>query len=256
MTTVIAVLNEKGGVAKSTTALHLASGLAVHEAVTLIDLDPLCAATLTLGKTGAEPYNIGTALSGAAMLAGELVEYNGNRFALVPGALDLEDTVADLIAADAGVMVLRKAIEQNAYLGTVVIDCPAGLNVLSLNALVAADFVLIPSTPEPWSIIGVRKVLEALNGYTDAAGEEVPGVNDLRRAFNYSPVVNVSVLATMVEHNSMHAEGVAMLEAEHGATFLGTVPARRGRDARRQLRTIYAELSAKYYIGAIRAAGL
>lgn len=250
MTTTVAVLNEKGGVGKSTTALAFAHALADRFPVTLIDLDPLCAATLTLGLTGREPHNIGTVLAGGALLdAATPVTYDGRPLVIVPGSLELEDVVTDLIAADAGVMVLRRAIEPAFGLGVVIIDCPAGLNVLSLNALVAADHVLIPTTPDPWSIIGAVKVLEVLNGYTDSNGEEVPGVNDLRRAFDYAPVESVATIATMVEHVTAHREGVASLKANPALCYMGEVPARRGRNARRQLREVYEHLAALYSAG-------
>lgn len=172
MSKVLAVTNQKGGVGKTTTGINLAASLARAERkVLLVDLDPQGNATVGSGidKDG-QGYSIYDVLIGARDVASAIVPTESG-YDLVPAYPDLAGAQVELIDEIGRELRLRKALEpiHDRY-DYVLIDCPPSLNLLTVNALVAADAVMIPMQCEYFALEGlsalvdtVRKVREALN---------------------------------------------------------------------------------------------
>lgn len=162
---VIAVFNQKGGVGKTTTTLNVAAGLAMLERQPVIlDLDPQAHVSLALGVRGmhSEACMSGFFRSGLALEG--MVRRLGNGIRLVPGHADLSKIDA-LLGSTPGVAGrLRKGLREAGVFGTspVLIDCAPALGVLSLNALFAADRVLIPVTSDFLTLQGLNRLEIAL----------------------------------------------------------------------------------------------
>ncbi len=172
MSKILAVTNQKGGVGKTTTGINLAASLARAERkVLLIDLDPQGNATVGSGvdKDGQE-YSIYDVLIGGCDVTSAILPTDSG-YDLVPANPDLAGAQVELIDEIGRELRLRKALEPiHGRYDYVLIDCPPSLNLLTVNALVAADAVMIPMQCEYFALEGlsalvdtVRKVREALN---------------------------------------------------------------------------------------------
>jgi len=160
----IAVMNQKGGVGKTTTSVNLAAGLAKSgRRVCVIDLDPQGHASLHLGveAIGDVPtvYHI---FDGSKTLAQARRMVAGNLW-VVPSNLDLAAAELELADVNGRELILREALE--AFLKTetydyVVVDCPPSLGVLTVNALSAVREVFIPLQPHFFALQGLSKLLE------------------------------------------------------------------------------------------------
>jgi chromosome partitioning protein len=166
MSRVLAIANQKGGVGKTTTSVNLAASLAATKRLTLlIDLDPQGNATMGSGvdKRGlaASSYDV---LMGERALADALLTEVGAGYHLVPANGDLTGAEVGLLDELGRELRLRQALtevrERYAY---VIIDCPPALNMLTVNALVAADAVVIPTQCEYFALEGLSALLETID---------------------------------------------------------------------------------------------
>ncbi len=161
--TIIALTNQKGGVGKTTTAINLASYIAkAGKTVELIDLDPQGNSTSGLGidkKT--IKRTTGNVLSGEVSLAEATIDTLVPRLTLLPTTSDLAAVEVDLVNHPHRETVLKKALEKSKA-DIIIIDCPPSLSLLTLNGLVAADFVIIPVQAEFYALEGLGQLLETL----------------------------------------------------------------------------------------------
>ncbi|QKK01179.1 MAG: ParA family protein [Pseudomonadota bacterium] len=162
---IVAVTNQKGGVGKTTTALNLAAGLAeLKRRVLLIDIDPQGNATTGSGiELGEQDDTLCDVLLGDCRLAEAIVPVPAMGFDLVPANGDLTAAEVALMEREDRAGVLREALagEAGRY-HHVIIDCPPALNVLTLNALTAADRVLIPMQCEYYALEGLTALLNTI----------------------------------------------------------------------------------------------
>lgn len=200
---VLAVANQKGGVAKTTTVASLGAAIAEHGyRVLLVDLDAQACLTFSLGI---DPDSVGASLHevlvGAASVADVLLPA-AEGVDLLPASIDLAGTEAQLLARPGREYVLRTALaEVTADYDVVVLDCSPSLGVLTLNALTAADEVVVPLQCEMLSHRGVGQLLDT--------------VADVQRILNSGLVVR-GLLPTMFDGRTTHARAVL---ADVGARY-------------------------------------
>jgi chromosome partitioning protein len=163
---VIAVFNQKGGVGKTTTTLNIAASLALLERKpVVVDLDPQAHVSLALGVKHLASGVTMAALFREKTPVDRLIRRLGNGIRLLPGHPDLAKIDAMLGSAPGVAATLKRGLDAALAWdeAPILIDCAPALGVLSLNALFAADRVLIPVTADFLSIQGLNRLDLALN---------------------------------------------------------------------------------------------
>ena len=178
---VIAVANQKGGVGKTTTSINLATSLALSgHRVLLVDVDPQGNLTSGVGRKGerAEAGTIYEALLTDAPPEGFVLSTQVENLSLIPADRNLTGAEIELVSVPAREHRLRRVLDPlRAQFDLIFIDCPPSLGLLTLNALVAADAVLIPLHCEYFALEGLadlvgtmRRVRGSLNPSLDIEG--------------------------------------------------------------------------------------
>ena len=198
---VLAIVNQKGGVGKTTTAINLAAALAIHgHPVLLIDCDPQANTTGGLGfrrQSEDEPQRLSIydVLLGSYTLEEAALATAIPFLSLIPGSRSLIGATIELVSMEHREFRLRESIQpiRDTY-AFILIDCPPALDLLTLNALVAADGLLVPLQAEYFALEGISELMSTLD----------------RVAFAFNPKLGLEgVLLTMYDERTNLSQQVA-----------------------------------------------
>jgi chromosome partitioning protein len=244
-TTVLAVVNQKGGVGKTTTAINLGAALAeLGTSVVLVDLDPQANSTSGLGLDPARArHTIYDVLAGRAEMHDTVVETSMPLLRLVPSHIDLAGAEIELATMSERETRLRTALVP-APEGTdcMIIDCPPSLGLLTLNALTAATGMLIPTQCEYFALEGLRHLVYTHQLVRSRINPRLEIAGILMTQFDARTTLSWDVLAEVrrayPNHilNTLIPRNVRLSEApSHGKSVIQYDPTCRGAAAYRDL---------------------
>ncbi len=203
MAKILAITNQKGGVGKTTTCVNLAASLAATKRrVLLVDLDPQGNATMGCGVDKHElPLSVYDVLVGKATAAEVLVPSESAGIEILPSNGDLTAAEVELINNVDSETSLRRAL--NAHRDDydyILIDCPPSLNMLTVNALVASDGVMIPMQCEYYALEGLAALMETISGIAATTNPRLHIEGLLRTMYDPRNSLTVEVSRQLIGH--------------------------------------------------------
>lgn len=245
---IIAIANQKGGVGKTTTTINLGAALAAEgKRVLIVDLDPQGNASTGLGvEPGRRDYTTYDLLLEDVALANVIRQCVPDGLALIPANVDLSSADMELLTTERRSFLLKKALRQSGMAeygwDYILIDCPPSLNLLTVNAMVAADSVLVPLQSEFFALEGLSQLMLTIREVRSTAnpGLRIEGVvltmYDVRN--NLSQQVEADARETLGElvFQTVIPRNVRLSEApSYAMPVLQYDPASKGAEAYRAL---------------------
>jgi len=242
---IITIVNQKGGVGKTTTAVNLAAYLNKYgKSVLLIDLDPQANATSGVGVNHRElEKGVYEALIQRIPLREILVETKSRNFHVAPATQELAGARVELVDALEREFRLAEAlVELRQEYDFIIIDCPPSLDLLTVNGLVASDEVLIPLQSEYFALEGLGQLLGTIDLVQQHLKPELKVMGAVVTMFDKRNKLSQQVTDELYKHfphrifNTIIPRNIRLTEApSYGESILGYDPKSRGAEAYEQL---------------------
>ena len=235
MKNIIVIVNQKGGVGKTTTVLNLATALVQQnrKKVLVVDIDPQGNATTGAGieKNGLK-YSVYDVLINNLAVTDAIVKSPSCKFDILPSNRNLAGAEIELVDLKKREFKLKKALaEVSSNYDVILIDCPPSLSLLTLNALSAANYILVPIQCEYYALEGLTDLLNTVRLMQSKLNPELEFLGILRTMYDKRNNLAIQVSAQLVDHFNEQIfyvsipRAVRLAEApSHGSTAVAIDP--------------------------------
>lgn len=239
---IVGVINQKGGVGKTTSAVNLAAALAEQRRVLLVDMDPQANASSGVGVRGAEA-TIYDVLIGEMSARRAIVGTDTPNLKVLPASVELSGAAVELDASSESMRLLAKAlIGVRPNFDFIVLDAPPSLGALTLNALVAADHLIIPLQTEYYALEGIAGMMDTVERLRGSLNPELNILGILLTMYDSRTRLSQEVEENVRKHfgdlvfGAVIPRNVRLAEApSYGQPIYAYAPTSSGAQAYRQL---------------------